>query len=143
AKGMLIMIHPKSDYLRSLFLLFFLVLPVFSIAVEQWSRVYTTIFTDAERKSHGEKQTYTFVKERSEPFTQLIFSWNAHRPQKGYFSFWVQGCDSETRKWGSWHKMIEWGDGVQRSFLSDSDELSRHFHVRFEAQSGKKMNGFR
>lgn len=76
-------------------------------------------------------------------FTQLIFSFNAHRPSQGYYSFYVQ-VHTYKGDWGDYYKMLEWGNGVQKSYLhkSDSNEPSYH-HVRLEMPKNKFADGFR
>jgi peptidase C39-like protein len=109
---------------------------------EPWSWVYPITFNTDEQTQNNTVPLIT-TRENIPPFTQLIFSWNALRPTKGYYSFWIQGKDSATGLWSSWHKMIVWGAGVQRSFLSSADAIAQHVHVRFEARAGKKLSGFR
>jgi hypothetical protein len=114
-----------------------------SWATEPWSWVYSTTFDVQEQANNSKKAAYVLTKDGLIPFTQLIFSWNALRPIKGYYSFWIQGRDNGTGNWSSWHKMMVWGAKLQRSFLSKSDAIAQHVHVRFEAHNGKKLSGFR
>lgn len=76
-------------------------------------------------------------------FTQLMFSWNAFRPKRGYFSFFVQVRDARTKRWGSWHHMVDWGNNVQRSYAGVAGRLSKYIHVRLEMQRGKLADSFR
>jgi hypothetical protein len=109
-------------------------------AAEQWSWVYTKEF--APRDTHDQKEV-VIEKKTVSPFTQLIISWNADRPTCGDYTFWVQGKDAQSGAWSGWHKMMSWGASCQRSYLSNADTIAQHYHVRFEACPGKKMNGFR
>jgi hypothetical protein len=105
--------------------------------------VYTKEFSADELHAQGSTQETIVEKGRVSPFTQLILSWNAYRPIHGHYTFWVQGRDVQTGAWSSWHKMMSWGPSLQCSYLSDADTIAQHHHVRFEACTGKKMNGFR
>lgn len=115
----------------------------FACASDQWTWVYTKEFLTAEQSAAAAKKEVVIEKRTVSPFTQLIISWNACRPKHGEFTFWVQGKDACSGVWSSWHKMMSWGAGMQRSYMSDADALAQHHHVRFEACAGKKMAGFR
>ena len=78
--------------------------------------------------------SYIFSKEKIPLFTQLLFSWNAIRPQKGQLDFYVQARNAYSKKWGSWHRMLEWGNGIQRSYVTKSDGFAKYVHVRLETE---------
>jgi len=113
-------------------------------ALSRWTWVYTKEFSTHEElhDMHGAKEIMVEKKQTS-PFTQLVISWNAYRPSRGDFIFWVQGKDAQSGQWSSWHKMMAWGASLQCSYLSTPDTIAQHHHVRFEACVGKKMSGFR
>lgn len=119
--------------------LFFLEVSVY--AHEQWTWLY--VINPSTSQCIKKPHEYLITKMNVHPFTQLIFSWNAYRPIKGYYTFFIQGKDQATGLWSSWHKMMVWGTNIQRSYLSKADSIAQHIHVRFEAQKGKKMSGFR
>lgn len=110
---------------------------------DQWTWLYYKMFSESDFSQQKNLQDIFFAKEDIPYFTQLIFSWNAHRPSKGYYSFWVQARDTATKKWGQWHKMMEWGAQVQRSFKSKSDGFSRYEHVRLEIENETGADAFR
>jgi hypothetical protein len=110
---------------------------------KNWVWVYTKEFSANEQHAHGGAQEMLVEKKKLSPFTQLILSWNAYRPTRGQYTFWVQGRDAQTGLWSSWHKMMSWGPSLQCSYQSDADMIAQHHHVRFEACQGKKMQGFR
>lgn len=112
-------------------------------ATEQWSWVYTKEFSRDEQHAFGTQKEVMLEKKQVSPFTQLVISWNAYRPTRGEYIFWVQGKEAETGKWSGWHKMMSWGSSTQRSYLSDADGIAQHHHVRFEACPGKKLSGFK
>lgn len=108
-----------------------------------WSWVYHKILSANERVHSKDKQTLLFGHTGVPEFTQLIFAWNAFRPEKGHFSFWVQARNALTKEWGKWHKMIDWGAGVQCSYTSPSDGHTQYLHVRLETENNKFADGFR
>lgn len=110
---------------------------------DQWTWFYQKKISREEAQAYENKKELLFLRDHVEPFTQLLFSWNAVRPAKGYLSFWVQARDKVTKSWGMWHKMIEWGADVQRSFLTPSDRFNHYVHVRLESVAGKSSDAFR
>ena len=109
--------------------------------VQDWTWIYRKNFV--ENNGNKGKKSLWFAKDNVSPFTQLIFSWNAFRPEQGHFSFYVQVRDAATKKWGSWHRMVDWGKGIQQSYVSKSDGLSSYVHVRLETESKKIADAFR
>ena len=67
----------------------------------------------------------------SKPFTELILSWNAIRPQKGKLSFWI--CLKNGR-WTEWGKIAEWSSNDQKSFSSLKNPFVHIKHTRAELQ---------
>ena len=113
-------------------------------AQEPWTWFYHKVLTEQELVEHKEKQSLVFLKDDVPLFSQLMFSWNAFRDGPGYFSFWVQARNATTKNWGPWHKMAEWGNGIQRSFIDkDSPGPTQYIHVRLEAKSGIVLDAFR
>lgn len=108
-----------------------------------WTWMYSKKFAESPRAGNGNKKSLFFMQDNVSPFTQLIFSWNALRPKQGHFSFYVQVRDAATKKWGSWHRMVDWGKDVQRSYLSKSDGFSSYVHVRLETDNKKNADAFR
>lgn len=80
-------------------------------------------------------------KDTIDDFTQLICSWNAQRPAKGYLRFKVRVRDQTTKRWLDWHPMYEWGASTQRSFF-DCKALSSYHHVRLEMAKNRTADGF-
>ncbi len=112
-------------------------------ATNDWVWTYRKTLSESDRKHLHNKPTLLFVKEAVPLFSQLIFSWNALRPEQGYFSFYVQARNARNKQWGTWHHMMDWGAGVQRSYASKTDGLSHYTHVRLEIEKGKHADGFR
>lgn len=81
------------------------------------------------------------------PFNQLIFCWNAFRPNFGHFSFAIQAKKANSNSWCTTHKAAEWGTDkfgnlLQQSFFTDSKE-TKFVHVRLELPENKFADGFR
>lgn len=112
-------------------------------ACDIWSWVYHKILSATERSTNKDKKTLLFGHKDVPSFTQLIFAWNAFRPEKGHFSFWVQARDAVSKEWGKWHKMIDWGNNLQCSYTSPSDGHTQYLHVRLETENNKYADGFR
>lgn len=101
---------------------------------EPWTWIYRKTFSEAEQKVYTKKKQLPLLCKYDTPvFSQLLFSWNAQRPQNGFFSFWVQSRNAKTKKWSRWHKMIDWGAQIQRSY-SSKDKDSHYEHVRLETE---------
>ncbi len=109
---------------------------------DEWTWLYHKIFTPQEVAHNRTRHEISFTKTDIKPFSQLVFSWNAFRPESGYFTFLVQARDARTGSWGRWHRMMDWGAGVQRSYVSKHDGFTEYVHVRLEVP-GSSADGFR
>lgn len=110
---------------------------------KDWTSVYHKRCNAVMRVHNKNKKNVFFCHEGVQPFTQLVFSWNALRPEQGYFSFYAQVRDAQTKKWGTWHHMADWGADVQKTYLSKSDGISSFVHVRLEMNDKKVADAFR
>ncbi len=108
----------------------------------EWTWLYHKLFTAQEYEQQEKKQEIALTKINTPLFSQLLVSWNAYRPKAGHFTFWVQVRDATNGSWGKWHRMIEWGDQIQRSYVSKPGGLSEYLHVRLEVPK-TKADGFR
>lgn len=124
-------------------LLLFFCFTAFGLVNGQWSSVFHKKLTEQEAMRADAQNAFFFTKENVPMFTQLLYSWNALRPPRGYFTFMIQARDAHTQKWGSWHKMVDWGKETQRSYASKSDGFSKHVHVRFETEPLQLADAFR
>jgi len=113
------------------------------VADSPWTSFHSKKFSYDMRLHNTLKKTFIFEKTSIIPFTQLICSWNALRPQQGYFSFFAQVHDATTKKWGDWHHMADWGCGVQKTYARESNGISSYAHVRLEVDAKKNADGFR
>lgn len=108
-----------------------------------WSWIFYRTFTKQELISHKNEPRIFFEKESVPLFNQLIFSWNATRPKKGYFSFFVQVHSSKNNSWSSWHHMADWGAGVQQSVASKSDGIAHYDYVCLKLENTHLADAFR
>lgn len=108
-----------------------------------WTWFYKKSFTSQELKDAQSSHCVILEKEGLAPFTQLVLSWNADRPEQGHYSFWVQSRDHATKRWSAWHRMMEWGVDVQRSYLSVKNGSPSYIHVRLETGDDRYSDGFR
>lgn len=112
-------------------------------AQNSWTHTYHFARKDFVYNAHD----FTLEKEVQQPFTQLLVSWNAPRPRKGLYRFFLEVYDDAHKRWST-YKMYEWGAGVQKSFMQkdrhpDKYSGARFTHVRFEGAAGKKYHTFR
>ena len=97
-------------------------------AQNQWTWSYVKQF---DHTKMIKRNSMLFGKRNIEQFSQFIFSFNAFRPAKGYFTFYVKTRNAASKKWSKWHKMIDWGVNIQRSYFS-KDAESKYVYVRLE-----------
>ncbi|MBI2774814.1 C39 family peptidase [Candidatus Dependentiae bacterium] len=110
---------------------------------QEWASCYKKRFSQAKQLDHKNLASLTFGKKTVPLFTQLIFSWNAHRPARGYYRFLAQVRDAGTQNWHDWHTMIEWGQHTQRSYFNKSGTGTKYEHVRLEIPPNKPSDAFR
>ncbi len=101
-------------------------------AEPNWTWFFAKQFDSAERAQFHNKSQATFLQVDTQPFSQLIFSWNALKPSNGYFSFFVQARSAKNKHWLAMHHMIDWGNSKQRSYASEVKCESQGKHVRLE-----------
>jgi len=100
--------------------------------------------TFKHKPTQRNKKHVVFAYTDMKPFTQMLFSWNAERPKEGYYRFWAQIRNAATKKWHAWHKMIDWGYQVQRSYYENgSKDETTYAHVRLEAPHSSYADGVR
>ena len=94
-------------------------------------------FTD---DSGNVSSNYIWISSKKDSFTELILSWNALRPKKGKYSFFVS---LKHNKWSPWYKLSEWGVKTQQTFVNSRVPLIHTKHVRMVLTRGKKSKFFR
>jgi len=108
---------------------------------DQWTWSYGKQFSFLESLKHVKNGRVLFGKNQVNPFSQLIFSFNAFRPASGNFSFYVKTRDAKRKTWGKWHKMIDWGKGIQKSYFS-KDTRTKYVYVRLETDLQNLADAF-
>lgn len=99
---------------------------------------------------------YEWDHETSEPFDELIVSWNARRPERGYYALSVRVFFEE--RWSPWLLYATWGVDSQKTYCSslegfpvsvDQDlfligegHKASRFQVRVEAKEGASLSHF-
>ncbi|MGB8467892.1 MAG: C39 family peptidase [Candidatus Babeliales bacterium] len=107
--------------------------PAFCADLPRWTWLTVKNFDTQERKENEQKEWILFSKTKMLPFTQLLFSWNAQRPVRGYFRFKVQIYNETRHRWERWLTMIDWGATIQRSYKQElSKRNASYHHVRLE-----------
>lgn len=76
---------------------------------------------------------YIWREVSSQPFNELIVSWNALRPVVGTYTFFVR---IKTKKLSGWLKYAEWGATRQHSFLYTKDEIAQSNIVTVTPKGG-------
>lgn len=127
-----------------LVLIFLLINTIGALAADEkpWTWFHRKTFSESECLLNSQKSSIAFAKTDLPKFTQLVFSWNAFRPEKGHFTFYGQVRNATTKKWSKWHRMITWGSKYQKSFKTQSDGLSSYHHVRLEAPANPAADAF-
>lgn len=108
-----------------------------------WTWSYRKKIPMNESSELANRAQVTFSKVDVPAFNQLIFSWNALRPKKGYFSFYVKARNSITKTWSKWYKMFDWGKGIQQSYCELAKNDTSYVYVRLEMLAGKFSDGFK
>lgn len=109
----------------------------------KWAHLFHKKITADESVRATRHNSFYFSRSEIPSFSQLLLSWNAVRPAKGHFTFFVQVCNAHTKKWGAWHRMCDWGSDVQRSHATRSDGFSKYLHVRLETEPLQRAYAFR
>lgn len=114
-----------------------------SVECTQWAHLYHKKLSADELKRASQQNCFFVLRQHVPLFSQLLISWNAFRPKHGHFALYVQVRNAATNGWGAWHRMIEWGNGIQRSHATQSDGFSKYVHVRLEMERAHKADAFR
>jgi hypothetical protein len=107
-----------------------------------WTWFHRRVFSEQEQFDNSKEQEITAGKVDLPAFTQLLFSWNAMRPCRGYFTFYARVRNAHTKQWSKWHRMMSWGARVQKSFKTEADRFSSYHHVRLESHANAHADAF-
>ncbi|MFA6527063.1 MAG: C39 family peptidase [Candidatus Babeliales bacterium] len=113
-----------------------------STPVQPFSKPLSKFFDESSFPGSSQRDPYEYVWEvdKTKPFNELIFSWNALRPEKGKITFLVSTNYPQT---SGWHRIAEWGPDYQRTFTNKHHPYVHTKHVRVEMQKHKLATGFR
>ena len=109
-------------------------------AKQPWSEMYKRIFTSQEQHDLYGKHSFIYHRDSVMPFTQLIVSWNAQRPESGEFLLKARVRHADTKKWDTWHTIASWGKH-QKSFFSRGAFSTFHYS-RLEVEGGAVADAF-
>lgn len=87
-----------------------------------------------------DKNVYIWECQSCDPFTELILSWNAFRPEHGKMTFWVS---VKHFNWSGWQRISEWGSSTQRTFVNKLNPYVHTTHVKVELKRGLRAKGFK
>jgi len=129
----------------------------------RFSRCYSLIIP-SKNENTSEIAKLSFVRERSgngivwsetssQPFSELILSWNAVRPRRGKFLFFVNikysaspsrrhALRSFSEVGSGWRKLAEWSANGQRTFCDTRNRYVHTKHVRAEMQKKRLAHSF-
>jgi hypothetical protein len=107
-----------------------------------WTWLYTMPCNGEEKADTPTKKKIVFTKKNIPPATQLVFSFNALRPDNGYFSFLIRVRHARTQLWSRWYTMLDWGPHVQRSYATGRFPQQHYAHVRLEVGMSGPVDAF-
>lgn len=121
------------------------------------TQTYSAILHRELSEAESQSNSFTWQVEGTEPFTELIVSWNAKRPKEGKYFITVR-VQLEGEEWSEELAYASWASDEQRTFTSESKllavrtnedavELLRGakgsgFSVTIQAQNGASLNDF-
>lgn len=94
----------------------------------------------ADQVFQNRKQEVVWAQEVTDPFRELIISWNALRPTQGYIT--ILGRIKCIGKWTDWQLLAKWSGDSQRTFGNKTNALARAKCSRFETMRGYEGRGF-
>lgn len=113
---------------------------------EAWSHHYAKkISFKLSQKLATQTSAILFEQAQTQPFNQLIFSWNALPEPQGHLFFSVQPRLAKTQEWSTrWYPMFVWGNTQNRSFQTQEpgDPMQYQF-VHLDGVDQQYADGFR
>ena len=112
-------------------------------AVPVFSKTICRFFSPDEMATVVDRSGNMIVWEqkKTDPFSELIVSWNALRPQQGYLAIWVSVLHQG--RFSRWHHLADWGHKMQKTYLDNNDSIVHTKHNRVELLHGNLARGFR
>ncbi len=96
---------------------------------------------DFERLLGQQTPEIVWEEPTTDPFSELIMSWNALRPSQGYMAVWVSL--KYKGQWRPWQRLAQWGPHFQKTFVNKLDGFAHTKHCRAEMQRRTVARGFR
>ena len=93
---------------------------------------------DANMKHHR-MYADEWAEEMVTPFTEMMVSWNAERPQEGRYLIYIS---VKIEKWSPWLLYADWGSQGQSSFSAKADGFPVKVY-QDAVESSEKASGFR
>lgn len=108
---------------------------------QKWTTSYEILFSKKEREKHARSKEIYVEKKDIVSGTQIVFGWNAIRPEKAQITFYIKLHNAVTKEWSSYHKLVEWGGKSQISF-ANKNEFSNFLYARLEISKNTIIDGF-
>lgn len=77
---------------------------------------------------------YIFSRTVQKPFDELFITWNAQRPEKGYYEIYASVKD---KKWSPWLLYATWGAKGQRGYKTPKEGVARVYQDAVQMLEGK------
>ena len=124
-----------------IFLSFSLTNVSFCIGKNKFSWTQSKYFSEEDFVNEKGLKKKVYIWESStDPFTELILSWNAFRPKKGRFIFKVS---VKHHHWSPWYPVAEWKPDFQQTFVNSRNPFVHAKHVKVELKKRQKATAFR
>ncbi len=95
---------------------------------------------------HSEQESFIWEKKELSPFNELIFSWDAQRPQQGYYLIKVSLLimNMDRAGWSPWLNYAYWGAQDQYTFKEGfAEAFFQTNQDSVETTEGKRAIGFK
>ena len=128
----------NKNFLSILFVPVFLTSTLFSVSSFSQTNMHRV-------RPAGKSDEYVWTQMKTDPFSELILSWNVKRPQKGQFDFYVGIHHPRFSKtgWSPWRKIAAWGAKKQQTFVHTRGTYVHVKHNHVELKRGLKVRGYR
>jgi hypothetical protein len=113
---------------------------------KNWNRIWFALFFLIimngleSHMIHRQTVEPAWIEDNVAPFNELMISWNAARPSRGTYHFYVS---VKTGSWSSWLLYASWGHDGQSSFLNTTPEAPvRVYQDALEIMEANMATGF-
>jgi hypothetical protein len=111
-------------------------------SVLPFSCVHSKFFKEHDFKDEKGNLRFdsVWIEKAKMPFRELILSWNAFRPKKGKFVFYIS---FKYKGWTRFFRFAEWGTQSQQTFVNTKNRFLDIRHVRAHTKYLRRANAFR